>query len=787
MKPKYRILVIILSVAIITFYFILPGKLFAPQYSTILEDQNGILLGARIAKDGQWRFPPAAGADTISQRYVQAVVQYEDKRFFSHFGVNIRAIARAIKQNIKNKRFVSGASTISMQTISLYRGHKAYNIVDKCWEIILAIRLEMSYSKEEILQMYAAHAPFGGNTVGYGASTWRYFGKHNKTLTWPEAALLAILPNDPALIHLSKNRNLLLQKRNHLLQALSNSNIIAATDLPLYMEEPLPDQPYPMPDLAPHLLASMKQMTGANYMRSTCDIQLQNKLNDLLALNSTALRSNQVNNAAILVADINTGNTLAYVGNIKGTGRDHGEQVDIIQANRSTGSLLKPFLSMMALQEGRVTTKTLLTDIPVNIDGFKPDNFTYDYEGSIPLDEALRKSLNIPFVLLLKEYNISRCLQGFRSIGLNKLNQSAEHYGLSLIIGGGESTLWELCGAYASCARILNHFSENSGRYSLNDIHPLSMNQRDKIINNNDKSPGVMDAGAIWQVFDILSENPRPGRFEQWKEVSQSSKIAWKTGTSIGFRDAWAIGITSKYVVGIWIGNADGEGRPGVIGLETAAPLLFEVFGVLPRSRWFNTPFDALKKTNICTKSGFSPNEACSADTILTCSQVQQLPVCPYDQYFKLDKQGAYRVNSTCYDPYQMTQKAYFVLPASQQFYYSKKHPLYKQPPPYLSKCSENGLNAHKSMQFIYPNNVKKLFLPKDINGKLNPVTFEVALSVPNSIVYWHLDDDYLGSTIDDHQYTLIIPEGRHTLRCIDKNGNFISTSFEAIHSNGKN
>ena len=278
MKNKRRWLLICLVMTLFGFYFILPAQLFKPKYSTILEDRSGNLLGARIATDGQWRFPPEAGRDTIDLRYIQSVIQFEDKSYYWHFGVNLRALMRAVVQNIRHRRFISGASTISMQTISLYRGHKAHNILDKIWEIILAIRLECSYSKEEILKMYAAHAPFGGNTVGYGAATWRYFGKHNKILTWAEAALLAVLPNDPALIHLSKNRNALLLKRNRLLISMSESGILDKANLELYLEEPLPANELPIKPNAPNAPAPANNIITP---KNTISLWLRNQSNDL--------------------------------------------------------------------------------------------------------------------------------------------------------------------------------------------------------------------------------------------------------------------------------------------------------------------------------------------------------------------------------------------------------------------------------------------------------------------------------------------------------------------------
>lgn len=777
---KFRIL-IICAVLSTVFYFILPKQLFNPGYSTILEDKNGNLLGARIAPDGQWRFPPEGGADTLSQRYIDAVVLYEDKDFYRHFGVNLRSLARAMWQNVRERKAVSGASTLTMQTISLYRGHKARNVLDKLWEIILAVRLEFRYSKEEIMMLYAAHAPFGGNTVGYGAATWRYFGKHNKDLTWAEAALLAILPNDPALIHPGKNRNRLLQKRNNLLKKMAANHLFEPANLPLYLDEELPDRPFSMPDAAPHLLASMQKATGKNYLLSTIDLRLQQRLNDMLENYGLSLKANEVHNAAILVADVMTGETMAYVGNLPGTGSAHGEQVDIIQSSRSTGSVLKPFLAMMAIGEGKLTTKSLLADIPVNIDGFRPDNFTYDFEGAVPLEVALRKSLNIPFVLLLKEYNISRFLQNLRLLGIHRLDKSADHYGLSLIIGGGESSLWELCGAYAGCARILNHYTSNSGRYSSSDIHPLQMERYDVKYAVNEKTPTVLDAGSIYEIFEVLSKNTRPREFESWQSIAGAGKIAWKTGTSIGFRDAWSIGVNGRYVVGIWIGNADGEGRPGVIGLETAAPLLLKVFDLLPSAPWFIKPFDDLKKIPICKNSGLAPNGSCPVDTLEVPRHADILGICPYDKSVALDKTGHYRVSSECYNPFDMRFENFFMLPPAQQYYFSQKHPLYRRPPEWLQGCDPGSDSRQSVMQFIYPNNVRKLTLPRNASGDINPVTFVVAHKTPDITVYWHLDDRYVGMTRGKHSLSLLLPSGHHTLTVVDESGVSISTSFESV------
>lgn len=776
------LILVLLVTAVIVIHRIMPEQLFFDQYSVIIEDREGELLGARIAPDGQWRFP--ASDYYLSPRYKAAVVTFEDRRFYYHPGIDALAILRALKLNVQQRRVVSGGSTLTMQLVSLARHHKSTNVFDKVWEMVLAVAIDAFYTKEEIFRLYADHAPFGGNTVGYQAALWRYFGKHHKELTWSEAALLAVLPNDPALIHLSRNRSALLNKRNALLESLARRGFFAVDDLSLFKDEPLPGSPHRLPEKAPQLLTSLRKLMPAagNYIHSSLDGDLQVRVTELLQREGAKLKANEVHNAAILVASVQTGQVLAYAGNIPGTGAIHGEQVDIITAPRSSGSVLKPFLSMWAIQEGMKTRSSLMPDVPINIDGFRPDNFTYDYEGAAPLSRALQKSLNIPFVLLLREYNIARFLTRLRKTGFNTLTFPADHYGLSLIIGGGEVSLWDLCGAYASAARTLNHFNRANSRYFEGDIHDLTIDiEAEKSLSKPEASAGLYDAAAIWQVFDILADNTRPHENEAWEDVGSGEKIAWKTGTSIGFRDAWCVGVNSDYVVGVWIGNADGEGRPGVIGLETAAPLLFNTFRLLPAGHWFDQPFDAMQRSLICKNSGYAPTPYCPMDTVWTVKNISSLPVCTFDQQIHLDVSGRYRVNGDCYDPFGMFSRNYFVLPPTQQYYYEQKHSVYTHLPPWLPACRGNG--GSNAISLIYPLNVTKIFLPKNQTSTLNPVVLRAAHTDPKATIYWHLDNTFIGETHGTHALTSLIPEGHHTLTCMDGDGNRVSAVFDVVHS----
>ncbi|MCA6405519.1 MAG: transglycosylase domain-containing protein, partial [Cytophagales bacterium] len=392
-------------VVLTLFYFSLPKVLFTDSYSTVLVDQNNNLLCASIASDGQWRFPKR---DTVSDKFKMAIVAYEDKRFYHHFGIDPISIGRAIQQNIRSKKISSGASTITMQVIRLMRKNRARTFFEKMIEFILATRLELRHSKNEILSLYSAHAPFGGNVVGLEAACWRYFGRPADELSWAEAAMLAVLPNNPSLIHLGKNRILLKAKRDRLLTKLHREGKFDQLELDLAKAEPIPDNPLSLPRLTPHLLdRAIKEGKSQQKIITTIDHVLQQQAQRVLRDHMEHLRANQIFNAAALVVDVKTGNTLVYVGNVE-AGSQHEEHVDVINSPRSTGSILKPFLYAAMLDEGKMLPKTLQADIPITINGFSPKNFSNQFDGVVPADQALIRSLNIPAVDELREFRYEK-------------------------------------------------------------------------------------------------------------------------------------------------------------------------------------------------------------------------------------------------------------------------------------------------------------------------------------------------------------------------------------------
>ncbi|MDN5213918.1 penicillin-binding protein 1C [Fulvivirgaceae bacterium BMA12] len=782
-KKRIVFLVALLLLAGI-YYFSLPQNLFKAPTCTIVEDRNGQLLGARIADDGQWRFPPS---DIIPENFKQCLLHFEDEYFYQHIGFNPVSLLRALRQNLSAGKIVSGGSTLSMQVIRLSRKNKPRTVFEKLLEIILATRLELTYSKDEILQLYATHAPFGGNTVGLETAAWRYYERKPDELSWAESATLAVLPNQPGLIFPGKNHQQLRKKRNFLLTKLYRKQIIDSLTMALAFDEPLPGKPFPLPALSNHLIDKIIiDGKKGQKINTTINNNWQQKFSEILNSHHQSLKGNEIHNAALLVLSVDTGETLAYIGNIgDGARGEHGQHVDIISAPRSTGSILKPFLFAAMLEEGQILPGTLLPDIPTFIQGFAPKNFSKTYDGAVPADRALSRSLNIPAVNMLKTYGVEKFHYLLKAYGLNSLTFPASHYGLSLILGGAEGSLWEICGMYANMARTLNNYFKYPEplRYHDGDLHPPFYERQDlpNEVKKNYQSSSDFSAAAIWQTFQTMLEVYRPGEDASWQYYDSSQKIAWKTGTSFGLRDGWAVGITPAYVVGVWVGNADGEGRPGLTGINTAGPILFDVFDQLPASQWFSTPTSDLGKIAICRESGHRNNKFCpTIDTIYSHKKGLLTDVCPYHRLIHLDVSKKYRVNAQCEDIQNIIHEPWLVLPPVQAYYYRSKTAHYRSLPPYRHDC-RNLASDQGSMQVIYPKNRAQLLIPTELDGKPGAVVFDVAHTRSNTEIFWHLDEKFMASTHSIHQMALHPKAGPHKLTLVDQYGEVLEHEFEII------
>lgn len=769
---------------ILFFLNCLPERLFESPFSTVILDRDGELLGASIAEDEQWRFPPGG---KIPEKFAKAITCYEDRRFFRHPGVDPLAVARAAWQNIRAGGVVSGASTITMQVIRLSRKGRPRTISEKLVEMVMALRLETVMEKNGILSMYAAHAPFGGNVVGLEAASWRYFGRGPDKLSWAESAMLAVLPNSPSLIHPGKNRTVLKRKRNRLLNKLHELGVVDEMSCELAKHEPLPPKPHPIPSFAPHLLDRIRASAPSkekSRIRTTLEKHIQTSATEIVKRHHRRLAATGIHNAAALILDVDTGHVLAYVGNIPDLAdTEHGNHVDVITAPRSTGSILKPFLYAGMADAGELLPTQLVPDVPTRMPGgFAPENYNRICHGAVPAYMALARSLNIPAVRMLQSYGVGRFQSLLKSLGMTTLHRPADEYGLTLILGGAEGTLWEITGIYAGMARKLNRYF-----LTVTPDEPSFFPPRYLFENAAREEPGAsfiddpLGPGACRLAFRAMLEVVRPGIESAWRDFGSSRRIAWKTGTSYGLRDAWAVGVTPRHAVGVWAGNADGEGRPGLTGIGTAAPILFDLFGILDAGEWFEPPGGELVEIDVCGKSGFRAGPNC-ADTVKANIAKSGLKSkqCPYCKIVHCDQKLDYRVHGDCEQIAAIRNEKWFVLPPAMEWYYKRNQSGYRPLPPYREDCLDAAAGAG-SMTLIYPGRNGKICIPVELDGNRGRAVFEAAHGNPGACIYWHLDEQYLGRTADIHQMPLAPEPGRHVLTLVDENGERLERVFTVL------
>ena len=744
--------------------FSLPRPLFDDPYATVVKSREGHLLGARIADDGQWRFP---ALDSLPERYKTCVLLFEDEYFYKHDGFNPFSIGKAFWHNLTQDSR-RGGSTITQQLVRLSRKNKSRTYTEKLRELWLATRVELSYDKDEILRLYASHTPYGGNVVGLETASWRYFGMAPEQLSWGQSATLAVLPNAPSLIFPGRNADRLKDKRDRLLRKLGQRGVLDSLSLQLALEEPLPGKPLALPQWAPHFTEWIRSQHSGKPFRSTLQADLQRRVVELVKMHHGQLKQNEIHNMAALVMDIETREVLAYVGNAPG-GKEHGEDVDIVRRERSTGSLLKPLLFASAMNEGELLPNTLIADIPTLINGYNPQNFDKQYRGAVSASLALARSLNVPAVRTMRSYGLEKFYNRLEEAKI-PLNKGPGHYGLSLVLGGAESSLWELTQCYASMASRVNYYSAHSSTYRPNEFGQV-IYEDGKEIKWEEESlrPEGWSAGGIYLALEAMQQVNRPDGDENWEFFDDSQRLAWKTGTSYGFKDAWAIGVSSRYAIGVWAGNADGEGRPGLTGIKAAAPLLFDILELLPRSNWFAAPLDDLARAEICLQSGYLAGPHCDhTESQWITPKGLNSPECRYHKPLFLDQSGRYQANADCYPLADLQTANWFSLPPLMEYYYRKFHPEYRVTPPFLAAC-EGGQKA--AMEFIYPYPKEEILLPVDFDEQVGEVIFTLAHRNAESEVHWYLDDRYLSSTRNIHELAVSPKPGDYVLTVVDQDG----------------
>ena len=794
-----------LVVLVLIWLLALPEPFFDAPYSPVLYDRKGELLGALAAQDGQWRFPPGGKR---SEKFTAALIESEDRRFFYHPGLDPLALVRAFSQMLKNRRVISGASTLTMQTIRLMRPGMPRTFLEKAVEAVLALRLELGRSKEDILALYAANAPFGANVVGLEAAAWRWFGRPPEDLSWAEAATLAVLPKSPGLIHPGRNREALQRKRDALLESLWARNYFDEETLNLAKAESLPGKALPLPRLAPHLLNRLITEAGGlgafrsgtragkgkhggfpgPLMGSTLDRALQERAQVVMNRVAARFAGNGIMNGACLILNTRNGEVLAYVGNVDSL---QAPDVDIVTARRSSGSILKPFLYAAMLDSGDILPRALLSDIPTRVGSYSPENISRNYLGAVPADEALARSLNIPAVRALRIFGVDRFARFLRSLGISTLFRSGDEYGLPLILGGAEVTLWEMAGLYAGLGRS-TLAQAGEAVFFPPRVSPPPPREEPAGTLRPGPNRGLLSRGAAWLTLDALTFAVRPGEEARWQEYANSRRIAWKTGTSFGFRDAWAIGLTPDWTVAVWIGNASGEGRAELRSAVTSAPVLFELFSALgsmaPPSPsgnpWFPQPAAELKTQEVCASSGYPAGPDCeNTKTVFLPREAPPHSPCSYCRTVALNEKGDRRVIPGHGYGKPVITKKWFTLSPAEEWYYRKWNLDYKPLPPWEKDSAENVPSGSASLALFNPQPGAQIYVPRELDGREGRVVFAAAHRDPGGKIYWHLDNQYLGVTEFFHELESRPGPGFHTLFLVDPQGSALTRRFEVLEN----
>lgn len=736
-----------LGVFVAFYHTLTPHKdLFESVYSKSVFDRSSALLSVFLNKQEQWHLK---SPHNPPHKLHLAVLAYEDKRFEKHFGIDIFALMRSIKNNlISHKRM--GGSTISMQVVKLYT-KAPRTLTHKINEIFQTFALECMYSKDEILNMYLNNAPYGGNIVGYHSAALLYFDKDSSSLTWAESALLAVLPNAPGLLNLHKNKQILKNKRDALLLKLHDKGYFNEDILSLALQEPLPSHKINHKNIAPHLSVHLVTTQKANNITTTIDKTLQMRVESTIKLYHKKLFSQGILNLAALVVDTQSGEILCYVGSQDFLDMQNYGQIDGVRALRSPGSLLKPFLYALSIDEGLIAPQSLLIDVPLFFANFNPQNAMKNYQGLTQAQYALQKSLNVPFVKLLQTYGYEKFYFALQDMADFK-RSNPYRYGLSFILGSKEMSMLQIARLYRGL-----------GNYGAFGNLSFLVNER--------KSPTqqLLTRGSAYLTLQTLKELEREGILDYHKE---KMVFSWKSGTSYGRKDAWAAGVSPKYTIVVWAGNFDGKPNPNILGVKTAGTLLFEILSTLPHNNInFPLPADDLTYIEVDRWSGYTLSDEYqhlltnedSMRSILYPIAAKPLRYSPF--YHKVFMYDGKEVDS--YDSHFIDAKPQVVveLPLNVLSYYK-----------FQNVNIQKHIPKHKkSVQILYPTQNLRILQATDLDGQKELIIH--ISNLKNQSISWYLNKE-LVLTSTQSTFKTLLTRGNYHLTIIGEDGSADSVSF---------
>ena len=728
-----KVIIFFITLFILLFIYLIkvyitydPKKLVEEiNYSKVVLDRKGEILSVFLNSEEEFHIKYDG---EVPETLKTAVINYEDKKFYSHSGVDYPRILKSFFNNMTGRKKM-GASTISMQVVKLLEPKKR-TYFNKLMEVVKAYKLESEFSKEEILKIYLNNVPYGSNIVGYSGAIKMYFNKEVKDLSYAEAALLAVLPNSPGILNLKKNNDKLETKRNRLLKTLLDRKLIDERQYKFSLLEKFPNKIYYYEKKAPQFSIFLKNRYPEKIIKSTLDYNLQKKLEKIVHDYSNAMKDVGINNAAVLVVNNKTKEVLAYVASQDFYDKRNNGEIDGLQAKRSPASLLKPFLFALSIDDGLIVPDSVYPDVPIYFGNFYPKNSSNTFTGMVKIEEALIKSLNIPFVKLLSDYGVDRFYY-FLENNDNYPEDRFDKYGLSLILGTREMRPVDIGKLYIGLA---NYGKVSNLKYTLTEDKPKEYQQFSK--------------GASYLTLETLSRVVRPGNE---KLYSEQRPISWKTGTSYGMKDAWSVGVSPDYTVLVWLGNFNQKSIFSLSGVETAGNLLFKVFNIVDiNSKTFEKPTDDLKEIEIDEKTGYRKFYDVESKKVFYPKDAKLLRISPYYKKIFVDENDM-EIDSRSPNFDKRKEKIVIEYPIEVSNYF------------FL-----NGVRENKNVKIAYPVQNLNIFVPKDFDGYK-----KVAMKLynpNNEYVYWYLDEDYVGYSNEKEKF-FELDIGKHKLTIITENG----------------
>ncbi len=749
-KNFFKKLLITVASVIVLFFFLnwifpLPDKI---EYSTIVTDNKGEVIHAFLTKDQQWRMKTEL--NEISPLLKKTIIEKEDKYFYHHFGINPFAVTKSFFKNIFRMKRTSGASTITMQVARALEP-KRRTYINKFIEMFRALQLETKYSKDEILQMYLNLVPYGSNIQGVKSASILYFKKNPDHLSLAEITALAIIPNRPSSLVIGKNNEQIIIERNKWLKKFAADKIFTEKEIEDALNEPLTATRGAVPSFIPQLAYKLKRQSG-DIIKTNIQLNTQLKIENLVRDYSRSLTLKNIRNASVIVIDNNTHKIISYVGSANFRDSIDGGQVNGAASIRQPGSTLKPLLYGLCIDEGLLTPKMVINDVAVNYDGYAPENYDKKFNGYVTMESALGHSSNIPAVKSLRALGKDKLIQTLARCDFQQIKKDQNKLGLSLILGGCGANLEELTGLYSVFA--------SDGAY----IKP-SFTQTDTAY----KKINILSPAATFMIDEILSSVNRPDFPVNWESTAHLPKIAWKTGTSYGRRDAWSIGYNKHYTVGIWTGNFSALGVPELSGANIATPLLFKIFNTLDYDadeEWFQQPKDCDTRI-VCSETGMLPDEHCTnliTDYFIPmisptkkCDNMQEIAVSPDEKisYCKM-----------CMPENGYKKKLYKIVTPEMQQYFEENKIAYEKIPPHNPNCEK-----------VFKDGAPVVTSPSNGNeyliNKKNPEPLQLTCHTGNDVskVYWYINNKFYKACDAKAKQFFIPEEGPIKISCTDDKG----------------